>query len=30
MSLAQLTTRAQLGINAPQVRVEVHISSGLP
>ncbi|MDH3219663.1 MAG: YifB family Mg chelatase-like AAA ATPase [Gammaproteobacteria bacterium] len=30
MSLTQLTTRAQLGINAPQVRVEVHISSGLP
>ena len=30
MSLTQLTTRAQLGINAPEVRVEVHISSGLP
>lgn len=30
MSLTQLTTRAQLGIEAPEVRVEVHISSGLP
>jgi len=30
MSLIQLTTRAQLGINAPEVCVEVHISSGLP
>ena len=30
MSLTQLSTRAQIGINAPEVRVEVHISSGLP
>jgi magnesium chelatase family protein len=30
MSLIQLGTRAQLGIEAPEVRVEVHISSGLP
>ena len=30
MSLTQLTTRAQLGIAAPEVRVEVHISGGLP
>jgi magnesium chelatase family protein len=30
MSLTQLSTRAQLGISAPEVRVEVHISSGLP
>jgi len=30
MSLTQLTTRAQLGVEAPEVRVEVHISSGLP
>ena len=30
MSLTQLTTRAQLGINAPEVCVEVHISGGLP
>ena len=30
MSLTQLQTRAQLGINAPEVRVEVHISNGLP
>ncbi len=30
MSLTQLTTRAQLGIDAPEVRVEVHISNGLP
>ena len=30
MSLTQLITRAQLGINAPEVRVEVHISNGLP
>ncbi len=30
MSLTQLKTRAQLGINAPEVRVEVHISNGLP
>ena len=30
MSLTQLSSRAQLGISAPEVRVEVHISSGLP
>jgi magnesium chelatase family protein len=30
MSLTQLHTRAQLGIDAPEVRVEVHISNGLP
>ncbi|MCP4979855.1 MAG: YifB family Mg chelatase-like AAA ATPase [Gammaproteobacteria bacterium] len=30
MSLTQLKTRAQLGINAPEIRVEVHISNGLP
>ncbi len=30
MSLTQLKTRAQLGIDAPEVRVEVHISNGLP
>ncbi|MCH7882682.1 MAG: YifB family Mg chelatase-like AAA ATPase [Proteobacteria bacterium] len=30
MSLTQLTTRAQEGIDAPEVRVEVHISIGLP
>ncbi len=30
MSLTQLKTRAQVGMNAPEVRVEVHISNGLP
>jgi len=30
MSLTQLTTRAQEGVNAPEVSVEVHISNGLP
>jgi len=30
MSLAIIYTRAKLGINAPLVTVEVHISSGLP
>ncbi len=30
MSITQLFTRAQLGIGAPEVRVEVHISGGLP
>lgn len=30
MSLTQLSTRAQEGINAPKVNVEVHISNGLP
>jgi len=30
MSLTQLITRAQLGIQAPEVNVETHISGGLP
>ena len=30
MSLAVVTSRAQQGINAPPVSVEVHLSSGLP
>lgn len=30
MSLAIVRTRAQVGIQAPQVTVEVHLSSGLP
>ncbi len=30
MQLATLATRAQIGITAPSVRVEVHLSSGLP
>ncbi|MEM7563349.1 MAG: YifB family Mg chelatase-like AAA ATPase [Pseudomonadota bacterium] len=30
MSLTQIKTRAQLGIEAPVVTVEVHISNGLP
>ena len=30
MSLTTLYTRAQLGIEAAGVRVEVHISNGLP
>jgi len=30
MSLTQLTTRAQEGIQAPEISVEVHISNGLP
>ncbi len=30
MSLARVFTRAQLGIDAPPVIVEVHLSSGLP
>ena len=30
MSLAQLNSRAQLGVDAPPVRVEVHIANGLP
>lgn len=30
MSHTQLSTRAQEGINAPEVKVEVHISNGLP
>ena len=30
MSLARVLTRAQLGIEAPLVIVEVHLSAGLP
>ena len=30
MSLAVVNTRAKLGINAPLVSVEVHLSNGLP
>ncbi|MGB0450181.1 MAG: YifB family Mg chelatase-like AAA ATPase, partial [Porticoccaceae bacterium] len=30
MSLAQVYTRAKLGINAPLVSIEVHLSNGLP
>jgi len=30
MSLAIVCTRAQVGINAPEVHVEVHLSGGLP
>src|SRR5690554_4233321 len=30
MSLAIINSRAQLGLDAPLVRVEVHLSSGLP
>ncbi len=30
MSLAQVFTRAQLGVHAPLVHVEVHLSNGLP
>ncbi|NOU53032.1 YifB family Mg chelatase-like AAA ATPase [Pseudoalteromonas sp. JBTF-M23] len=30
MSLAKIYTRAQVGIDAPQVSVEVHLSNGLP
>ncbi len=30
MSLATIYTRAQIGINAPQVTIEVHLSNGLP
>lgn len=30
MSLSRVVTRAALGVTAPQVTVEVHISSGLP
>ena len=30
MSLAVVHTRAKLGINAPLVSVEVHLSNGLP
>src|SRR6056300_800624 len=30
MALARLLSRAQLGIEAPQVYIEVHLSGGLP
>ena len=30
MSLAKIFTRAQVGVKAPQVTVEVHLSNGLP
>jgi len=30
MSLATIYSRAQVGINAPQVTIEVHLSNGLP
>ncbi|MDX1452520.1 MAG: YifB family Mg chelatase-like AAA ATPase [Oleiphilaceae bacterium] len=30
MSLSTITTRAQFGVQAPEVRVETHISNGLP
>ena len=30
MSLATVYTRAQVGINAPQVTIEVHLANGLP
>jgi len=30
MSLAVIHTRAQIGITAPAVSVEVHLSNGLP
>ncbi|WP_028111264.1 YifB family Mg chelatase-like AAA ATPase [Ferrimonas kyonanensis] len=30
MALAQVLTRAQVGIEAPQIQVEVHITGGLP
>lgn len=30
MSLARVFTRAQVGITAPEVIVEVHLSNGLP
>lgn len=30
MSLAVVRSRAQAGVDAPEVRVEVHISGGLP
>ena len=30
MSLAVIHSRAQIGINAPQVFVEVHLANGLP
>ena len=30
MNLASIHTRAQLGVDAPAVRVEVHLAGGLP
>lgn len=30
MSLAIVHTRAALGVNAPPITIEVHISNGLP
>ena len=30
MSLARIFSRAQVGINAPEVMVEVHLGNGLP
>ena len=30
MSFASVFTRAQLGVESPEVRVEVHLSGGLP
>ena len=30
MQLATIATRAQIGIAAPAVRAEIHLSSGLP
>ena len=30
MSLARIYSRAQVGINAPEVIVEVHLGTGLP
>ena len=30
MALATVHTRAQLGINAPEVHVEAHLAGGLP
>jgi len=30
MSLAVVITRANIGIDAPEIRVEVHLSNGLP
>jgi magnesium chelatase family protein len=30
MSIAKVFSRAQIGVNAPLVTIEVHLSSGLP
>ncbi len=30
MSFAKIYTRGLLGLNAPQIEVEVHVSQGLP